>query len=127
MDFLQEYGYQLWNAAKESPITQEDVKRISPIVQARLDANFFDVLFDRISNRERHFLRAMAEFDQEVAIPTTEIAAKMGCAIGSVSPVRASLIGKGMIYSPSYGNVAYTVPMFADYMRRTMPLEKRDK
>ena len=125
--FLQEYGYQLWNAAKESPITQEDVKRISPIVQARLDANFFDVRFDRISNRERHFLRAMAEFDQEVAIPTTEIAAKMGCAIGSVSPVRASLIGKGMIYSPSYGNVAYTVPMFADYMRRTMPLEKRDK
>lgn len=90
-------------------------------VQTRLDTNFFDVRFDRISNRERCFLRAMADFPQNGDIPTMEIASRMGLTIGSVSPIRSALIGKGMIYSPSYGKVAYTVPMFADYMKRTMP------
>ena len=120
--FLQEYGYQLWNAAQGgAPITLEDVRSIAPLVQKRLDSNFFDVRFDRISNRERELLRAMADFPQDEGISTTDIALKMGRGISSLSPVRAALIGKGMIYSPAYGKVAYTVPMFADYMKRTMP------
>ena len=119
--FLQEYGYQIWNAAQVSPITLADVKRIAPVVQTRLDSNFFDVRFDRISNREREFLRAMADFPHETAISTTDVANAMGRSMGALSPIRASLIAKGMIYSPSYGKVAYTVPMFADYMLRTMP------
>ncbi len=119
--FLQEYGYQMWNAAQKSPITLEDVRRIAPLVQRRLDSNFFDVRFDRISHRERELLRAMADFPQDEGVSTTDVARKMGRGIGSLSPIRAALIGKGMIYSPSYGKVAYTVPMFADYMKRTMP------
>ena len=63
----------------------------------------------------------MADFPQEEGISTTDLALKMGRGISSLSPVRAALIGKGMVYSPSYGKVAYTVPMFADYMKRTMP------
>ena len=98
-------------------------------MQTRLDANFFDVRFDRISNRERDFLRAMADFPQEEPVSTTDVGTRMGRGIGAVSPVRAALIAKGMIYAPSYGKVAYTVPLFADYMKRTMPqtlLRRRD-
>lgn len=127
--FLQEYGYQLWNAVQNTSITLEDVRHIAPAVQTRLDANFFDVRFDRISNRERDFLRAMADFPQEEPVSTTDVATRMGRGIGAVSPVRAALIAKGMIYAPSYGKVAYTVPLFADYMKRTMPqalLRRRD-
>ena len=119
--FLQEYGYQLWNAAQNTSITLEDVRHIVPAVQTRLDVNFFDVRFDRISNRERDFLRAMADFPPEEPVSTTDVARRMGRGIGAVSPVRAALISKGMIYAPSYGKVAYTVPLFADYMKRTMP------
>jgi len=36
----------------------------------------------------------------------------------SYSMMRRSLIRKGMIYAPSLGMVAYTVPMFGSYMRR---------
>jgi len=118
--FLQEYGYQLWNAAERSPIVLEDVRRSAQSVQARLDANFFDVRFDRISAREKEFLRAMAEFPGDSAIPMSEIVQRLGCSVSAVSPVRASLIKKGMVYSPVYGGIAYTVPMFADYLKRIM-------
>ena len=118
--FLQEYGYQLWNAAGSFLIALEDVRRIAPCVQARLDANFFDVRFDRISNREKEFLRTMAEYPDGAVVPMAEIVRRLDCSLSAVSPVRASLIKKGMIYSPAYGGIAYTVPMFAEYLKRTM-------
>jgi len=34
---------------------------------------------------------------------------------------RAQLISKGMIYSPAHGEVAFTVPFFDEFMRRTIP------
>ena len=37
--FLQEWGYHVWNAAKASPITIEDVGRAAPGVQEQLDGN----------------------------------------------------------------------------------------
>lgn len=118
--FLQEYGYQIWIAAERSPISVSDVRRIAQNVQSRLDTNFFDVRFDRISAREREFLRIMAEFPQNVAVPVSEVANRMGRTLGAISPIRASLIRKGVVYSPEYGGIAYTVPMFADYLKRTM-------
>jgi hypothetical protein len=63
----------------------------------------------------------MAEFPQNVAIQTSEVARRLGRDLSTLSPVRASLIRKGMIYSPEYGGIAYTVPMFADYMKRMLP------
>ena len=39
----------------------------------------------------------------------------------SLSPVRSKLIKKGMIYSPSYGDMAFTVPLFDEFMVRAMP------
>lgn len=118
--FLQEFGYQIWIAAEGSPITIEDVRRIEPEVLSRLDANFFDVRFDRISGRERDFLRAMADFPQGEVVQVSEVCRLMGRSLAAVSPVRASLIKKGVVYSPEYGAIAYTVPMFADYLKRTM-------
>jgi Mn-dependent DtxR family transcriptional regulator len=50
-----------------------------------------------------------------------EIAAHMGVKIQSVAPLRNALIRKGMIYSPVYGETAFTVPLFDEFMRRVMP------
>ena len=33
----------------------------------------------------------------------------------------ANLIKKGMVYSPSHGEMAFTVPLFDAFMRRAMP------
>jgi hypothetical protein len=35
--------------------------------------------------------------------------------------VRSSLIVKGMIWSPSHGDTAFTAPLFDEFMRRIMP------
>jgi hypothetical protein len=35
--------------------------------------------------------------------------------------LRSSLIKKGMIYSPAHGDTAFTVPLFDQFMLRTMP------
>ena len=40
-----------------------------------------------------------------------------------LGPVREVLIAKGMIYSPSYGHAAFTMPLFGDFMRRKLPAQ----
>jgi hypothetical protein len=41
--------------------------------------------------------------------------------ISSLGPVRAKLISKGMIYSPSHGSMDFTVPLFDEFMLRAIP------
>ena len=120
--FLQEYGYQLWLEAESPRITAEDVKRILPVVTARLDRNFFDVRFDRIANSERRFLLAMAETGSPARM--SDVAGFLGRTLGALSPVRSSLIRKGMVYSPALGEIAFTVPLFAEYIKRVMPKDE---
>ena len=118
--FLQEWGYQAWNQATTSPITLQVVREASTLVAGRLDANFFRVRFDRLTPAEKLFLRAMSELGSG-PYRTGDVAEKLGVQIGKIGPRRAGLIKKGMIYSPSYGDIAFTVPLFDEFMRRAMP------
>jgi AAA ATPase domain len=122
--FLQEWGYQAWNLATASPITMKVIKNATAIVIARLDKNFFRVRFDRLTPSEKNFLRAMAELGPG-AHRTGDIADTLGVKITSLGPVRAKLIKKGMIYSPAHGDMAFTVPLFDEFMMRAMPTFKR--
>lgn len=121
--FLQEWGYQAWNLAPHSPIGIEDVRAATEASIRRLDANFFRVRFDRLTPREKDYLRALAELG-DTAKRSGEIAERLGVRVQSIAPVRNSLIKKGMIYSPAHGDTAFTVPLFAAFMKRTMPLER---
>jgi len=118
--FIQEWGYQAWNHAPDTPITLEITQQASKLVQERLDHNFFRVRFDRLTPREKDYLRAMAELGAG-PYRTGDIADILGTKITALGPVRASLIKKGMIYSPEHGDMAFTVPLFDEFMRRTMP------
>ena len=118
--FLQEWGYQAWNHAAASPIGLAVVKETSDLVSRRLDENFFRVRFDRLTPREKTYLRAMAELGPG-PYRTGDIADKLAIKINTLGPVRASLIKKGMVYSPSHGEMAFTVPLFDEFMRRAMP------
>ena len=118
--FLQEWGYQAWNRAASSPITLRTVRQATPTVIRRLDENFFRVRFDRLTPREKHFLRAMAYLGPGPH-RTSDIADALGARITSLGPVRASLLKKGMIYSPAHGDMAFTVPLFDEFMCRAIP------
>jgi len=117
--FLQEFGYAIWMEATKSNVSVEDVQRIAPDVKRRLDENFFDVRFERVSNSERQALRIMAEFPGE-SVSVAEVAARMGRSLSAFSPIRASLIKKGVVFSPAHGLISYTVPLFGEYMKRVM-------
>lgn len=117
--FLQEWGYQAWNHAQTTPITLEDIQASTEVVKRRLDQNFFRVRFDRLTPREKEYLRAMGSLG-EGPYRTSDIADALGVKITTLGPVRANLIKKGMIYSPEHGDMAFTVPLFSDFIRRVM-------
>ncbi|MCY4285469.1 MAG: AAA family ATPase [Thiotrichales bacterium] len=118
--FIQEWGYQVWNAAPASPVTRGMVLDATPEVVAHLDNNFFRVRFDRLTPLEQKYLRAMAELGPGPCA-TGRIAETLGVRAASVATVRQRLINKGMVWSRRHGETAFTVPMFDAFMKRQMP------
>jgi len=118
--FLQEWGSHAWNQAPGSPITLADVTTASENALRALDEGFFKVRLDRLTPRERDYLRAMAELGPGPH-RSGDIADILGIPVTAAAPVRSGLIRKGMVYSPAHGDTAYTVPMFDAFMRRAMP------
>lgn len=120
--FLQEWGKHAWDVADASPITYGDVETASTEVVAALDESFFRVRFDRLTPAEKKYLRAMAELGSGPH-RSGDIAGKLGRESSSLGPVRSSLITKGMVWSPTHGDTAFTVPLFDTFMKRIMPGE----
>lgn len=118
--FLQEWGYHCWNAATTNLIGKDIVDKASQSAIASLDTSFFRVRFDRLTPREKDYLRAMSELGSGPQ-RSGDIAKLLGTTSERVAPLRASLIGKGMVYSPQHGDTAFTVPLFDAFMKRTMP------
>lgn len=118
--FLQAWGYQCWNIAQANTITLDDVRNATDTVTAHLDGSFFRVRYDRLTPGDKKFLRAMAHMG---AGPHRigDVAATMGMGLRTLSPTRAKLIKKGMIYSPEHGQIAFTVPLFDEFMKRAIP------
>ena len=121
--FLQEWGYHSWNLATSRSIPLEVVQEATTMAIARLDNSFFRVRFDRLTPAEKRFLRMMAELGPGPH-RTADIADGLGVRIASLGPIRSQLIKKGMIYSPSHGDMAFTVPLFDEFMMRVIPEEK---
>jgi hypothetical protein len=118
--FLQEWGSHTWNVARSSPIVLADAQAATGRVLEALDASFFRVRLDRLTPREKDYLRAMAELGPGPH-RSGEIAQKLGIGVQAAGPLRDKLIKKGMIYSPQHGDTAFTVPMFDEFMKRSMP------
>lgn len=117
--FLQEWGYNTWNAAGENRIEVADVDAAQPLVQNSLDNNFFRVRLDRLTPKEKQYLRAMAQLGPGPH-RSGDIAAELGVRVESIAPRRSALIKKGMIYSPAHGDTAFTVPLFDEFLRRAV-------
>ncbi|MGB8354345.1 MAG: ATP-binding protein [Chthoniobacteraceae bacterium] len=118
--FLQEWGKHAWDTASKSPITMQDVDMASASSIAALDESFFRVRFDRLTPLEKRYLRAMAELGPGPH-RSGDIAEQLHRDVTALGPTRNQLIAKGMIWSPSHGDTAFTVPLFNEFMQRIMP------
>jgi AAA ATPase domain len=117
--FLQEWGKHAWDSAPASPISVADVSTASRAAIAALDDSFFRVRFDRLTPAEKKYLRAMAELGPGPH-RSGDIADCLKRKVTSLGPTRSQLIAKGMIWSPNHGDTAFTVPLFDEFMRRTI-------
>jgi hypothetical protein len=119
--FIQAYGREAWNHAPRSPIRAGDVQGAEALVLAELDDEFFHARFEKATERERQYMAAMADLG-EGPYRTAEIAKRLGRQPSYTSAPRDSLIKKGLIYSPHYGQIDFTAPKFSPFMRRRYPL-----
>jgi hypothetical protein len=121
--FLQAHGKHAWDRAQAPDvITLADVEAARPRALAELDTELFLSRVQRTTPRERVYLAAMADLGDGWQA-TGEVARRAGYqTTQQVGPLRQGLIDKGLIYAPDHGKVAYTVPHFGDFMRRTHPL-----
>lgn len=118
--FLQEWGSQVWAVATGNTITAHDVRSIAGAVVRSLDQSFFRVRFDRLTEAEKRFMRAMAELGTE-GCRSGAVARYLGVKSTAITTVRASLINKGMLYSPAYGVIEFSVPLFCNFIKRAIP------
>ncbi|MCL7419645.1 MAG: ATP-binding protein [Methylobacter sp.] len=121
--FIQEFGKHAWELAEESPISEEVAVNASIAAICTLDDSFFKVRMDRSTSAEREFMMAMSSLGSG-PYKSLEIAQKLDKKINSIGPVRAQLISKGFIYSPQHGEVAFSVPLYDEYIRRNFDISK---
>ena len=118
--FLQEFGKQAWDLADgPAEITGSDVDAAVATAVDELDTGFFSVRIDRTTDSEREYLVAMASLG-EGPYASGRVAATMGKDTPGVGPVRDKLIKKGLCYSPRWGEIDFTVPLFDDFVRRRL-------
>jgi len=119
--FLQEYGRQVWNKSKGPTITTADAHAVRQSVLDQLDESFFRVRILRCTDAEIEYLQAMESIGSG-PYRSGDIALAMGRkGSAGVASTRANLIEKGLIYSAAWGQNDFTVPHFADFLRRNYP------
>lgn len=118
--FLQEWGKHTWDLATTSPITLDVVEAATKLTIAGLDESFFKVRLERTTPSERRYLRAMADLGPGPH-RSGDIANQLQKTVSTQAPVRSSLIRKGIVWSPTHGDTAFTVPLFHEYLLRTVP------
>lgn len=115
--FLQEWGRGVWDAAVTNPISAQDVEAATPEVERKLTQDFFSVRLARTTPSERRYCAAMASLgdgpQESAAIAKT----LEYSSVQAASPLRASLIEKGVVYSVGHGQLDFTVPRFAEFIR----------
>ena len=98
-------------------ITRRDVVDAAPLARAELDAGFFRVRMDRATDAQRAYLSAMAAMGPGPH-RSGDIAEALGKRTPQLGTVRHSLIARGLCYSPRHDVIAFTVPMFDEFIRR---------
>ena len=119
--FIQAYCKAAWNASGSNPIPLQAVTKSEACARAELDDGLYSARWQRTTPPGRRYLAAMAKIGTESPSSTAEVADRLGKSTGEISMTRDKLIKLGLIYSPEYGKVAFTVPGMGEFILRAMP------
>ncbi len=107
----------MWNASPQSPIDITCIEVAEQEALRRLDNGFFKVRIERLTPKEKEYVAAMARLGSG-PYRSSDVADMLGEKLAALGPRRAQIIAKGMIYSPAHGDIAFTVPLFDEYLKR---------
>ena len=120
--FIQQFGRDAWDCASAGNITQDDVRVGVTLGWEELNRGFYMTRWNRATESEKHYLVAVADLMSEEegdSVPVSEVSSRMKSITTSLSARRASLIEKGVLYSPAYGRIAFTVPGMDRFIKRS--------
>lgn len=98
-------------------ITSNDVDECSTEFFSRLDTGFFKTRYERCSESDKKFIFAMVKCG-ELPCTIANVAKNLNKNVNSISTIRAQLISKGIIYPVRYKEIDFTVPEFAEFIKR---------
>lgn len=115
--FIQQMCQIVYNGTNANLITETDVDNSTIEFFHVLDTGFFKVRYERCSERDKKFIFAMVTCD---TLPCTiaNVAKNLNKSVNSISPTRAQLINKGIIYPVRYKELDFTVPEFDGFIKR---------
>ncbi|MGH2883701.1 MAG: hypothetical protein ACRDPA_13550 [Solirubrobacteraceae bacterium] len=122
--FLQLYASETWDLAAGGEELQrigiEHVRAAEPRVSRRLDNGLYATRYERSSDAERQYLRAIGALmgDEDRSVRSGDVARELGKPLSDLSSVRDRLIRKGVIYAPTVGVLRFSVPGFREYIAR---------
>ena len=120
--FIQELCSALWEelASEQTVIDIDDVEHAIVKFYENLDLGFYKLRYDRCTHKEKIFIFAMAKC-KKLPCSISNVAKMMESEVASISPYRAQLINKSVIYATGYAEIDFTVPGFDRFLKRVNP------
>ena len=117
--FLQAIGKHVWDSARRSPITLEDVEVGLRFAREELDDGLYRTRWERATPAQRSLLRALATEGGDEPVTMAALATATGRKrTTDLSVARNELIKKGLVYPPERGYIAFTVPGMGEFILR---------
>ena len=111
------FGALLWDAVPAAEtITVRHFGRQRDTILRALDHAFFEARVARTSAVERRVLQAVAAEGEGATLQS--VMRRLSLPNRRVQPLIARLETKGLLYRPERARLAFTVPLFGDYLRR---------
>jgi hypothetical protein len=117
--FIQVYGHAAWQVASGPVLEVDEAEKAVALGRGELESDLYAGRWERVSDRGRSYMREMARLG-EGPVSSGEVAAALG-GHSAIGPTRERLIEEGLIFSPARGQVAFTVPGFANYIQQIPP------
>lgn len=116
--FIQQLCQVVYNNIDNKFIDVDDIENGIPAFFRTLDTGFFKVRYERCSDGDKKFVFAMVKCD-ELPCTISNIAKQLKKKVKTISPTRAQLINKGIIYPVRHSELDFTVPEFSGFIQRS--------
>lgn len=115
--FIQQLCKIAFNETDCKTIETHDIDNVLDLFFSSLDTGFFKVRYERCSDGDKKFIFAMVSCN-ELPCTISNIAKQLDKKVKTISPTRAQLINKGIIYPVRHSELDFTVPEFNEFIKR---------